>query len=55
MMADDDAETSLEVARQVQKRKASPVEIANVVAFLLSEEATFITGAVYNVDGGWLA
>ncbi|MEM6633160.1 MAG: SDR family oxidoreductase [Bacteroidota bacterium] len=34
------------------KRFGQPVEIANLAAFLASDEATFITGAEYNIDGG---
>ena len=33
-------------------KMAEPREIANVVAFLLSDEASFVTGANWAVDGG---
>ncbi len=36
-------------------RMAEPKEISDVVVFLASESSTFITGAVYPVDGGWTA
>ncbi|MCL4107395.1 UNVERIFIED_CONTAM: hypothetical protein GTU68_067306 [Idotea baltica] len=34
------------------KRYGQPIEIAKVVAFLASDDASFITGGEYNVDGG---
>ena len=33
-------------------RAGKPEEIANVVAFLLSDEGAFVTGATWAVDGG---
>lgn len=36
-------------------RVAQPAEIAQAIAFLLSDEASFITGTSLNVDGGLLA
>ncbi len=35
-------------------RIAEPQDVANMVAFLASEEASFVTGQAYNVNGGLL-
>ncbi|KRD67004.1 glucose 1-dehydrogenase [Ensifer sp. Root278] len=36
------------------KREGKSEEVANLVAFLVSDEASFITGACYDVNGGTL-
>jgi NAD(P)-dependent dehydrogenase (short-subunit alcohol dehydrogenase family) len=41
-------------AQTPAERPAAPSEVANVIAFLLSDEASFITGEDVNVSGGMI-
>jgi NAD(P)-dependent dehydrogenase (short-subunit alcohol dehydrogenase family) len=36
-------------------RLGEPEEVAQAIAFLASDQASFITGAILPVDGGYLA
>jgi NAD(P)-dependent dehydrogenase (short-subunit alcohol dehydrogenase family) len=37
------------------RRMGEPGEIAEMVVWLCSDRASYVTGACYNVDGGWMA
>lgn len=36
----------------IMKRRAGPEEVASAIAFLVSEDASYITGTILHVDGG---
>jgi len=42
-------------ARQPIGRLGRPEEVASMVRYLASDEAAFITGSLFNIDGGWTA
>jgi NAD(P)-dependent dehydrogenase (short-subunit alcohol dehydrogenase family) len=55
MLANRTAEQRAEIAsRHPVDRIATPQEVAAVVGFLASPAASFVTGAYYTVDGGYI-
>ena len=51
----DSVEMDRLIAHVPFKRLAVPEEIASAAIFLLSDEASFVTGHILTVDGGWVA
>lgn len=43
------------VSRQIIKRLGRAEEVADLIEFLLSEKASFITGSAASIDAGWSA
>lgn len=54
VVPDHAAMVERQLARQAIKRRGMPDDIAGTIAFLLSDDAAFITGQCLTVDGGWL-
>lgn len=51
----DDSIRSQMTARQPIGRLGAPEEVAEVICFLASDAASFVIGAVWSVDGGYVA
>lgn len=43
----------LDVTSTALGRSGTPEEVAQLIAFLLSDESSYITGSVNLIDGGW--
>ncbi|XXK35880.1 SDR family NAD(P)-dependent oxidoreductase [Rhodobacteraceae bacterium nBUS_22] len=54
-LRDDPDRTAGIMSRTPMKRWGKPEEVGALVRWLVSEEASFVTGAIYPVDGGYLA
>ena len=48
-----DIETKVSEGYITNMRKCTPDEIAKVVLFLASDEASFVNGSIFVADGGW--
>jgi meso-butanediol dehydrogenase / (S,S)-butanediol dehydrogenase / diacetyl reductase len=53
--ADPQAEEQSIVSKTLLKRLGRPEEIARAIVFIASDEASYMTGSIVAVDGGWTA
>ncbi|KIW23219.1 uncharacterized protein PV07_11437 [Cladophialophora immunda] len=53
MAISEGSESAEDFSSTALGRMAQPVEIADTIVYLLSDKASFVTGACISVDGGW--
>lgn len=49
---DPDQGETLSRERVGLRRKGTPMEVAYLALYLMSDESSFVTGSVYTIDGG---
>ena len=50
-----DSTGSMDGAKPSIERLGTPVEVARLIAFWLSDESSYTTGSCYTIDGGYTA
>lgn len=48
-----DAAAKRDMSHIAVRREGQPEEVAKLIAFLLSDEASYISGTIVAIDGGW--
>jgi 2-deoxy-D-gluconate 3-dehydrogenase len=52
----EDAKRNQEILERIPEgRWGTPEDVAGAILFLASKDADYLSGAIMNVDGGWLA
>ena len=54
-MNDAEADADSYVQDTPMKRMAEPIEVSRAVAYLLSDDSSYVTGTDLVIDGGYLA
>ena len=51
---DPEGYTAFVLEHQSLKRRGAPTDVGNLVTFLAGDAASFVTGQLIGIDGGWV-